>query len=386
MRTVTGIDIGTHQIKVVIAEKQSGGRFPRILGTGFAESRGLRHGYIINSGDVVKSIRGAMMQAEKASGERIKRAYLAVGGVGLDELRGKGESIVSRGDAEVTELDVERAMGVSESRLPKTELQNRRIVHSIPLRYTLDGRDILSSRPFGMKGTKLGIEMLYVTALEQHLTDLIDAVEEAGVEVDDVMASPLAASFVALTKQQKMAGCVLANIGSATLSIAVFEDGIPISIKVFPMGSTDITNDIALRLKIPLEEAEYLKRGVITHANYPKKKLDDIIASRLSDMFELIEAHLKSIGKDGLLPAGIIITGGGSSIGGASDLARAALRLPARAASLSVGDGRIQLRDASWAVAYGLAVWGFSTDGGDGVKLGRHSSRGVWSFLRQFLP
>lgn len=384
---VTGIDIGTYQVKVVVAEKINGGRFPRILGTGFAESRGLRHGYILNQSDVIRSIRGAVAQAEKASGTKIRRAYLAVGGVGLDEVFTKGETIVSRGDSEITDLDVDRAVAASEARIPRSEIQNRRIIHPIPLQYRIDGNEIPSARPVGMKGTKLSVDMLYITSLEQHLTDLIYAVEEAGVEVDDVMASPLAASFVALTKQQKMAGCVLANIGSSTLSVAVFEGGIPISLKVFPMGSTDVTNDIALGLKIPLEEAQQLKHGAITHATYPKKKLEDIIASRLSDMFELIEAHLKKIGKDGLLPAGVIITGGGSSIANISDLARATLRLPARVASLSVGEGKIQLRDASWAVAYGLAVWGFTADDSDsGIKLTSRAGHGVWGFIRQFLP
>ncbi len=384
---VTGIDIGTYQVKVVVAEKGDGTRLPHILGTGFAESRGLRHGYILNAIDVIRSIRGAVAQAEKASGVRIRRAYLAVGGVGLDEVFSKGETIVSRGDSEITELDVERAMAAAESRIPRSEIQNRRIIHSIPLRYKIDGSDIHSARPVGMKGMKLSVDMLYITSLEQHLSDLIYAVEEAGVEVDDVMASPLAASFIALTKQQKMAGCVLANIGGATLSVAVFEGGIPISLKVFPMGSTDVTNDIALGLKIPLEEAQQLKHGGITHASYPKKKLEDIIASRLSDMFELIEAHLKKIGKDGLLPAGIIITGGGSAITNVSDLARATLRLPAKVASLSVGEGRIQLRDASWAVSYGLSVWGFTADESDsGIKLSSRAGRGFWGFIKQFLP
>lgn len=385
---VTGIDIGTYQVKVAVAEKSNGARsYPRIIGTGFAESRGLRHGYIVSQSDVIRAIRGAVAQAEKASGMKIRRAYLAVGGVGLDEVSTRGETIVSRGDSEITELDVERAIAASESRIPKGEIQNRRIIHSIPLKYRIDGNDVLSSRPVGMKGMKLGVDMLYITSLEQHLSDLIYAVEEAGVEVDDVMAAPLAASFVALTKQQKMAGCVLANVGSATLSIAVFENGIPISIKVFPMGSTDVTNDIALGLKIPLEEAQQLKHGAITHTNYPKKKLEDIVAARLSDMFELVEAHLKRIGKDGLLPAGIVITGGGSSVASVSDLARATLRLPARVASLSVGEGRIQLRDASWAVACGLSVWGFTADETEsGIKLSRRAGHGVWAFLRQFLP
>ena len=131
---------------------------------------------------------------------------------------------------------------------------------------------------------------------------MIQAVESVGVEVEDVMASPLAASLVTLSKAQKIAGCVLANIGAETVSIAVFEDDIPLSLKVFPIGSRDITNDIALGLKISLEEAEQIKLGTITGTDYTQKQLDDIILSRLRDMFDLIEAHLKKIGKNGPQP------------------------------------------------------------------------------------
>ena len=163
---------------------------------------------------------------------------------------------------------------------------------------------------------------LLVTSLEQHLNDLVSAIENTGILVDDVMASPLAASLVMLSKTQKRAGCVLANIGAETVSIAVFENSIPISLKVFPLGSGDITNDIAIGLKIPLEEAERVKRGFTSNTNISKRKLDEIISARLSDMFGLIEAHLKSIKRNGLLPAGIIITGGGSGIADIEDLAK----------------------------------------------------------------
>lgn len=123
--------------------------------------------------------------------------------------------------------------------------------------------------------------------------DLMYAVDRAGIEVIDVLASPIAASVVTLTKAQKIAGCVLANIGAETISVVVYENNIPISLEVFPIGSTDITHDIALRLEFPIEEAENIKMGVVTATSVSRKKLDEIVNARLSDMFELIEAHLK---------------------------------------------------------------------------------------------
>src|SRR5690606_34389158 len=116
-----------------------------------------------------------------------------------------------------------------------------------------------------------------------------EAITESGIEVFDVVASPIASSLVSLSKNQKVAGCVLANIGSETVSIVVFENNLPISLEVFPIGSNDVTNDIALGLKIPIEEAESLKRGATPGAHISKKKLDEIIEARLSDIFDLIE-------------------------------------------------------------------------------------------------
>ena len=386
-RTVTGIDVGTYQVKVVIARqpKKAGPRaLPQIIGTGFAESRGMRHGFIINESTVVKSVRAAVAQAEKAAGIAVKQAYLSIGGIGLDEIRSYGEVITSRADSEISQVDIDKAMADSEERIQE-KVPNRKILHAIPLSYTIDNEKVLG-RPHGMKGTKLEVESLFITCFEQHINDLMSAIESTGIVVDDVMASPLAGSLVMLGKAQKRAGCVLANIGAETVSIVVFENYTPISLKVFPVGSTDITNDIALGLKVPLEEAEKLKRGHGTSAAYSKRKLDEIVSARLSDIFELIDAHLKKIKRDGLLPAGIIITGGGSGIATIEDLARASLRLPSRIATLDPGQNG-KVRDASWAVAYGLCVWGCSGPEEDtGIPGVRATGHSLLNWLKQFLP
>jgi cell division protein FtsA len=360
-----GIDIGTHNVKVVVSERGNTPQereFPKIIGSGHAESKGLRHGYIINGHDVTESVRIAIAEAQKTSKTPIKQAFISVGGVGLEAVVDHGSCVVSRGDGEITELDISKAHDAARNALPQTTVINRRILHSIPLSYRIDGKEVLSASPLGMRGLKLDVKMLFVTCLEQHLLDLIAAVEEAGIEVIDAMASPLAASVVSLTKAQKMAGCVLANIGAETVSVVVFENSIPVSLEVFPIGSTDITHDIALGLRVSLEEAESIKLGAITGTNYPKKELDKIVTARLSDIFDLIEVHLKKIGRNGLLPAGIILTGGGSGIHTIEDLARAALRLPSRVGLLPLSDGGKPVKDASWSVAYGLTIWGFTGD------------------------
>jgi cell division protein FtsA len=390
-KIVTGIDVGTYHVKVVIAEKPDNPReAPRILGTGYAESRGLRQGYITSVPEVSRSIAAAVAQASKAARVKVKKAYLGIGGIGIEEVTGRGETVVERGDSEITERDIPRAIKNCEAALPPASTQNRKVLHTIPLRYYVDGGRVLGRSPVGMKGQRLAVECLFITCLERHVADLVRAVEDAGIEVDDVVASPLAASFVALTKMQKRVGCVLANIGSETLSIIVFEDTVPVSIKVFPAGSTDITNDLALGLKVSPEEAEQLKQGAVLGAPYPKRKIDDLVNRRVQDMFKLIEAHLKKIGKNELLPAGVILTGGGSAIQTMEHYAKAVLKLPSRTAMLEGATAeRMQLRDSSWAVAYGLTIWGFS-EGGD-FEPGEQSTagellRGAGRWLKKFLP
>jgi cell division protein FtsA len=385
---VTGIDIGTYHIKVAVARVPkkglNPGAKPEIIGTGMAESRGLKNGYIVQPDEASRSVKAAIAQAEKAAKVPIKRAHVAIGSIGLEEIYSHGEIIPTRADSEVTDGDLEKLMQDSEERV-LDRIPNRRILHSIPLRYSIDGSEVLG-RPQGLKGTKLEVDSLFITTYEQHVNDLITTVENIGIYVEDIIASPLAASFVLLSKAQKRAGCVLTNIGAETTSIVVFEESTPISLKIFPVGSSDITNDIALKLRVPLEEAEKIKRGAMTSATFSKKKVDDIITERLEGIFDFIDAHLKAIKRDGLLPAGAILTGGGASLSQTVDAAKSTLSLPARTANLEIGKST-RTRDVSWAVAYGLCMWGASdTEESAALGITKNTKHNLFNWLSQFLP
>jgi len=386
-----GIDVGTYQVKVVITEfiPESGMRFPRIIGRGVSESKGLHHGYIINLEDATRSIRSAMDDAEKQAKVEIKNAYVSIGGIGLSSMVGVGSTVISRADQEITELDVEKAVEGCEENIPSALSLNKKTVHSIPLEYKIDNQIVLGN-PLGMRGNKLELKTLFINAIDKHVADISEAVERAGISIIDVIASPIAASFVTLEKRQKMAGCVLANIGAETLSIVIFENNIPISLEVFPIGSADITNDIALGLKIPLEEAESVKQNGTGTSFYPRKKLQEIIDARLKDMFDLIENHLKKINKNGLLPAGIILTGGGSGMASIDELAKAALNLPSRVAFLFAGKaGEPKVHDSFWSVAYGLCIIGSSGTPDEAVglkKVASDLSGSLTRWIKQFLP
>lgn len=385
-RIATGIDIGTHQTKVVVVEEVDTpeGSAIRIIGTGLAETQGIRHGYVVDLADATTSILAAKRQAEATARVPIRAGFLAIGGVSLDEVRGGGETIISRADSEITELDIEKVREAARHAAEPGFL-NRRVLHEIPLEFRVDGVKTLGE-PLGMKGTKLEGEYLFITCLSQHADMLTNAVESADIEVIDRMASPLAGSYVTLTKDQKMKGCVLANIGAETVSVVIYDEGLPISVKVFPVGSTNITDDLALGFRISLEDAERIKMGRLTGAMYSRKKIEEIITTRFRTMFDLIDKHLKMLGRAHALPAGIVLTGGGAGSGNVSDIAKGTLNLPSRIADIRLtADAKV--RDATWAVAYGLALWGMTGDTEAPKKdhLG-DLWRSIQDFFRQFMP
>ncbi len=388
---VTGIDVGTHEVRVMIGEKnpEKPEDLPFIIGAGEAHSSGLRYGYINNKTDIQKSILEALNLAEKQAKVKTKKAYLAIGGVGLESFVSAGSVMISRADSEITEMDISKCIEMAEESLKMSGgLLNRHILQHNPISYKIDSKEVLG-RPIGMKGAKIEARILFITCLEQHLNDLIETINELGVEIEDIVPSPIVAAEAVLTKTQKIAGCVLVNIGAETVSIIVYENDTPISIKVFPIGGTDITNDIALGLQIPLEEAEQLKIGGVIGANFSRKKLEEIVVARLSDIFELIENHLKKIGKNGLLPAGIILSGGGSGINTIEDLAKASLRLPSQSANLkTLSNFKNSIKDSTWAVAYGLCIFGLSTKIKNdlGLRHFRDKGIGIKNWFKQFLP
>lgn len=354
---ITGIDVGTHSVRVIIAEKITGQVLPRIIGTGITESKGLRRGYVVNSQEATKSIKRAISAAQRKAKVVARSAFISIGGVGLESVMAQGTTVISRADSEATQMDVDNAISSAEESIGN--FANKKVIDTIPVKYKLDGKDVLGY-PQGMKGSKLEVKALFITCLKQHIEELIHATEDAGVDVEAVIPSPVAASLVALSKRQRTVGVLLINIGAETVSVVTFEEDIPISLQVFPMGSSDLTNDIALGLQVPIEKAEDLKIGRDSNS-VSRKKLEYIIEARLSDIFELIEAHLKKIGRNGLLPAGVVITGGGAGLSTIEDLSKAILKLPALVPLSQRGiASRVleQFQDSSWFVVYGLCVYG----------------------------
>lgn len=393
---VTGIDIGSHTTRVAVCDISGSDtkRPPKILGVGTAPTHGIHHGYVINRNEVIKSVQQAIKAAERDSGNTIKAAYIAMGGISLDSESVATTISVENHAHEVTHNDLTRAIESAEDILIG-RTNNLRILHTIPMKYKLDGRSVLGN-PLGMKGKKLSAKVLFVTCFEHHFEELVSVVNDAGIDVIDVVAAPLAASVPTLKRSDRMAGAALVDIGAETVSIAAFEDNNLLSLEVFPIGSTDITNDIALGFQIPLDEAEKVKLGSPNHETekkLAKAKIDEIIKARLADIFELIDRHLDRIHRKHLLPAGIVLTGGGAIIGPIEEFARDYLKLPIRVTKgHTLHTNKRKLNDSSWYVAYGLCY----LVGSDMVatyrgpspakQLMKQTKESVKKFFKQLIP
>lgn len=383
---VCGLDIGTSSIRAVLAEYKKGERTPYILATAHVASEGLRDGYIIDSEKACTSIETAIHALEKISGQKVKRAGIAVGGAGITSHVVVGTVIVSRSDLEVTQLDISKAL--KEAR-DTAICANEKIIHTIPISYTLDGKDVLGE-PKGLTGSKLQVKALAVAAHSLHLEKLIESIGSLGVEITSIVASPLAASIVCLSEKQKVAGCALVNIGSETVTTGIFEDGAMISLHSIPLGSLDITNDIALGLKVSIDEAEGIKIGTLI-STHSKKKLDEIICARLTDIFELLNKHLKKIGRQHLLPAGIILIGGGSRLHDTLTVAKDELKLPVETGTiLRELEERIRTKDPVWHVAIGVCLYERPGTNPNSYVVHQENDKKLSeffkSFIRQFLP
>lgn len=382
-----GIDIGSHQIKVVATGDTTGNKLPHIHAAGSIESRGMREGYAVDIPEITKQVETVVDTAADSMQYTVEHADISIGGASLRSSRAASTITFDSPEHRITAEDIEEVIESAESRLIDQQRKNRMVLHRFPLAYKVDGNTTLGS-PKGMHGQKLSVQTLFITALNQHIHDLVEAVENAGVDVNKVIAGPIAAAEVCLSDANKIAGCALVNIGSETVSVVVYDNNQPISLVVFPIGSTDITNDIALGLKVSLEKAEQIKLGGITGSSISEKKLNEIITARLEDIFELIGDHLEQINRQGLLPAGIILTGGGSGLSVIEEVARTTLDLPTSVSKLKLPKTKaIQtLENSSWSVAYGTATYAQRNRNRGILSQFSSSKSTVAGWFRQFLP
>lgn len=353
LETIVGLDIGSKNIRGILAQTRETDRdFPRIINIARHNSEGIRHGYVNNIIDVSESVARVLRTLEKNSGTPITDVYVSTGSVSLQTSRVHTDIDIINPDMIVRENHLNTCLSRIEQ-IFYDATKNKKILHIFPMFWELDGSRTLGS-PVGLEGKLLSCTATVVHCLEHHYHDLVTAVENTGVNVTGVIATPIAESFPILSRQDRIAGCALVNIGSETVSVSVYEDDTLISLAVFPIGSINITHDIALGFQIPINQADDIKHGVYD-GPISKKKLTDIIEARAEDIFELIKNHLKTLSRDIVLPGGIIITGGGGMLTGIAQMAKTSLGLPVRIPQPeSIFKNSKRDLDQSWTTAFGL--------------------------------
>ncbi len=376
-RTVVGIDVGTTKICTMVAEVRPDGRV-NILGVGLTPSKGLDKGVVVNIDDAVNAISTSVEKAERLSGYRIGTAYVGIAGKHVQSLNSRGVVAISRQDHEITALDVSRAVESAQAVAIPTQ---REIIHVIPRAYIVDGHENIRD-PVGMSGYRLEVETHIVTGEVMAIQNLIKSVERAGVVIDDLVLQPLASGEAVLTAEDKDRGVVLVDIGGGTTDIAIFIQGGIWHSVVLPVGGNHFTNDIVYVLHTPHNTAEYLKlKYGSAIAEAPEEGQDDriktesfapgeqievsryelnqILQARAEQIVDLIAAEIRRSGYEGLLPAGIVLTGGAALLPRFDELVREMLGMPVRIGSPTNLTGLSDAVDSPpYATGVGLVKWG----------------------------
>ncbi|PIT89653.1 cell division protein FtsA [Candidatus Kuenenbacteria bacterium CG10_big_fil_rev_8_21_14_0_10_36_11] len=374
---ITGLDIGSSAVRLVVGQiNPSTGELCLIAGSE-VPTMGISKGMVVSIEDVVSSITSSLEQAERIVGQPINHAYVGVSGTHISTMESRGVIAVSRADNEVTESDVARVIEAAQA---VATPPNYEILHVIPKFFTVDSQKGIKD-PVGMTGIRLEVETKIVQGLSSQIKNLTRAVYRTGIEIDDLVLAILANAEACLTPRQKELGVALVNIGSATTSLAVFEEGDLLATYILPIGSAHITNDIAIGLRVSLELAEEIKltygqamakdvnkREEINLSEFDLKEtgmanasyVAEIIEARMQEIFNLVDKKLMEIERSGLLPAGIVLTGGGAKMLGLIELAKKEFRLPASLGALHGVKTVIEkINDLNYTTAAGLLLWGY---------------------------
>ncbi|OGY66177.1 MAG: cell division protein FtsA [Candidatus Harrisonbacteria bacterium RIFCSPLOWO2_02_FULL_41_11] len=391
---ITGLDIGSQSLKAAVAEVKSDGR--TVLVNLFkTPSGGMRKGSVDDLAEMTRSLNIMFGEIKKVSKNALKNLFInANGDVHVQSSR--GIVAVSRADNEVYQDDIDRAIQASQAiKLPS----NRMVLHAITKEFVVDGIGDIRD-PLGMSGNRLEVNSLIIDAFGPSIKNLTKCVEMAGVSVGGLIFSPLADSMASLSKNQKDLGVALVDVGFGTTSLCVYEENKLIHCAVFPVGSGNITNDLAIGLKTSVEAAEAVKltygsanlKGASGREQVDLKKIDpdtrsnvsrrfiaEIIEVRLAEIFEFVNNELKIIGKASQLPVGVVLVGGGCKLSGIVDFVKEEMDLPAQIgipdiASVESPNGEISLQaeDPQFVGALGLLMEGrnrmFGDSGGGGLK------------------
>lgn len=400
---LVAIDVGTTKVCALIGEVTAEGAL-NIIGKGCKPSAGIKKGIVVNIDQTVQSISQAVEAAERISGYELRGAYVGVGGNHVESMNSHGTVAVGGHHREVTREDIQRATEIARAvSIPST----REVLHVLPRGFTVDGQEGVKD-PLGMSAIRLEVETHIVTAAATAVQNLSKCVQQARVGIDEWVAGPLASAEAVLSDTEKDLGVVVADIGAGTTDLCVFLDGSPLHTGVLPVGGSNVTNDVAIGLKTSLTEAEELKirygtcdlRAVQPEELVPVEVIGEsqgrtvqraevcsIIEARMREIFEMVGTEIARAGHGGMLPAGLVLTGGGAQLAGAAELGRQVLQMPVRiAAPTGIGGLTDGLLEPAYSTAVGLLLWGArSVAAGEPSRYESAPAFGILGRLRELI-
>jgi cell division protein FtsA len=405
---VVGIDIGTTKVCTLVARVE-GEHVMRILGVGIEPSQGIRKGTIVDIAAASTSIARSIEKAQRTSGLEITSALVSLAGSHVSSVNSRG--VVGISGRVIDEVDVARALEAAQAvAIP----HNRQIIHVIQRSFVIDGQDGIRT-PIGMHGYRLEVEAHIITAAQSTVENLRQCVEAAGVQVSQFVLNPLASAEVVLSETERQMGAVVCDIGGGTTDLAIYVDGDIWHTMVLAVGGNHITSDIAHGLRLSIQQAEDVKKQhghaltsevgeneIITVRSFGqegpqqcnRRDLAHIIEARVEEIFMLVLQEIKRSGYDGLLPAGMVLTGGSSLLPGMRTLASNVLGLPVRVARPENMIGLTdQLHSPAFSTSVGLLHWALLMSETEQITTRRHFSKGglinseqIKNFLKRLLP
>ncbi len=401
-KIVAGIELGSSKVSTIIAQvtldSVSLEKNVNLIGVSATESKGVKKGQIVDIEEAVESMITGVEAAERMAGYNLDNAYISLGGAHISSQNSHGVVAVSNPEGEISFEDVNRVVeAASAISLPSS----RELIHVLPREFIVDGESGVKD-PIGMSGVRLEVQTHLITASNAAVKNIRKAVNEVGITANELVFSGLAASKAVLSRTEKELGCVLIDIGGGTTTIAAFVDGALSYSSVFPIGAKNVTNDLAIGLRVSLESAEKIKLALSEDDKKSKKTKDNpvsdefdlqtlgideakkvskktltegIIRPRLNEIFSMVKLSLDRENLSTRIPAGVIITGGGAETVGASESAKRMMLLPVRIGKpRNIGGLIDDVVNPAYAAPVGLVLYG----------AGREETESLTSFSKRF--
>ncbi len=343
---VVGLDIGTTKIACIISEVGDDEKM-KVVGVGVSPSNGLRKGVVVNIEKTVRSIKKAIEEAELMAGVRVESVLVGIAGDHIRSINSKGVVAISREDHEITQLDVTRAIEAAQAvSIP----MDREILHVIPQEYIVDDQKGIKE-PIGMSGVRLETQVHICTGAVTSAQNIYKSVQKAGYKVQDLVLEPLASSYAVLEPDEKELGVALIDMGGGTTDIAIYSDQSIRHTAVVGLGGKNVTSDIAIGIRTPVEKAEEIKRkdgcaisnmvkddefvsvpgvGGREEREVSRAVLTSIIEPRMEEILSLALREIKRTEYADMLGAGVVLTGGGAIMEGVQDLAERVMEMPVK--------------------------------------------------------